>query len=124
MCTPLELLAGSLLLAVFGACVIGLVLYSRFLSYLTQQHRGEWNALGQPGVVTVEGEPSDMAASSFIVRRTYRRLGDPRLTQIGDRVWMAWLVSIAVLVAAMTAVFVSHTSLNFLGLECLNPWRS
>lgn len=72
--------------------------YILLVRRLEKCHHEEWKAMGRPAVFprgTVEGGRSLQA---FLVRRDFRKLGDPVLTRLG------WLANVTVFVMVLVLV--------------------
>jgi hypothetical protein len=67
-----------------------------FLSELRLRHPVEWASLGRLKVFTpIETTRQEWAWSAFLLRRKYAKLGNRRLTRLGDAVSLLFLVTFA-----------------------------
>ena len=122
MCNLLEYMTGGTLLAMFAVAILGLVVYQRFLAFLSTHHPTVHHQLGSPTVVVAEGEESDVVTSLYILKGEYRQLKDPQLSRLGNLLRAMSTLVFVMFGLFLALAFTSPPTQAFLGIECFKPW--
>jgi hypothetical protein len=78
--------------------------YGRFVKYLELNHQEHWKSVGSPAQFDTEPEYGTIGYSAYFASRRYAELGDPLLSELGDKLqgrrkWM--YASLCVLVVGV-----------------------
>lgn len=118
-CSSIDYLSGVIGWSLGAYVLVYVVLYHRFLRRLSQRHRAEWGALGQPGLIGGDGTSIDWAAYRFFWNRRYRALGDRDLRARGDAVFEVSIVGVALVTILIVLAMVGSHRWAWLGMECV-----
>ena len=80
---------------IFGVAVIlYLACLQSLFSYMKAHHPAEWTQLGSPSLFWNNSFKNNWLFLSFFFRRDYRRLGDVRLDQRFQIIWVLFLLNL------------------------------
>jgi hypothetical protein len=84
----------TLVIALGVACVVGILLFLLFNSYLRRRHPDVWDSLGSPGLIRNNSLRETLLFLKFLFRREYLKVNDVRLHRLAQAslVWFVFYI--------------------------------